>query len=73
MTDGINMERMAANTAGWPTAAAEHARLLALRINADFWDRKRLEKSLCLLQRRYQQKVTANNGSSDNETESVSE
>lgn len=31
--DGIKMDRMKDNTAGWPTAAQEHARLLALKIN----------------------------------------
>ncbi|MNL24104.1 hypothetical protein D3C87_1455270 [compost metagenome] len=51
--DGIRMERMAANTAGWPQAAAEHARLLALMANDGGPNAKRYYHALSRLQRRH--------------------
>lgn len=59
-SDAIRMDRMPANTAGWPRAAAEHARLIALRINTldpqkypDNVISRRLYKTLSRLQKRH--------------------
>lgn len=51
--DAIRMEHMPGNTRGWPPAAAEHARLLAARINQGGADRARLYRALHRLQERW--------------------
>lgn len=58
----IRIEQMPANTAGWPKAAAEHARLLALDINTcrSPARRGRLYRALGRMQKRHgAQQVTA--------------
>ncbi len=55
--DAIKMDKMPGNTKGWPGAAAEHARLLALAINDRKTPKARRVRLLCSLgrmQRRYQ-------------------
>lgn len=51
----IKMSSMAANTRGWPEAAAEHARLLAQQLNEETNPHRsrRLSRALCRLQQRY--------------------
>ena len=59
-TTGINIERMAANTMGWPTGAKEHALFLAKQANVETNParRARLERAICRLQTRHMKTAT---------------
>lgn len=52
---GVHLDRMAANTRGWPGAAAQHALALARDLNAERNParRKRLHSALSRMQRRH--------------------
>lgn len=57
----IDLDRMAANTKGWPTGAQEHAKRLAADLNQEFSVRRRarLTRALVRLQSRYAAKKPA--------------